>query len=228
MLGGVGNFGKAGAKRRIIAASGGGGGGGGVGGGSGTWYGNTTLASNSLTSNSGVGLVNIYYRRRIIAFCLSASELSGFGMSANDVISKLRWYVDSVPLSQYMPFPNYAIRMNHIASGTITTNPSGSATGTNITTVKAQHSYDANTPGTGYQSMDLDTNFTWNGTDAIGFVFAWGQIPTGYNTSGVIRRTSDGRLWHANNDNPGTYTVNDNGQAVSGLNYRPAIDMFVA
>ena len=149
-------------------------------------------------------------------------------MSANDVISKLRWYVDSVPKAQNQPFPNYAIRMNHIASGTITSNPSGASTGTDITTVKAQHSYNANTPGAGYQSMDLDTNFTWNGTDAIGFVFAWGQIPFGYDTSGVQKRTSDGTLWHRNDDNAGTYTVDDTNVAVASINYRPAIDMFVA
>ncbi len=198
---------------------------GGGGGGTGQYYGYTSTAT-ATNGIRGPGLVNTWYRREVIAFVYTSSELSTLGLSANDVITKLRWNVTQVPLSNRMPLPNYAIRMSHISSATITSNPSGASTGANRTTVKNQHNYNAYTPGTGLHEMTLDNSFTWNGNDGIGFVFAWGQCPTGYSALGqntVITTGSTHYIW---TDSAGTYTVDQATNQTANLK-RPAIDLFV-
>jgi hypothetical protein len=215
-------------KKILLSGQGaGGGGGGGGGGGTGAYYGYTSGASAALNTVS-PGLVNTYYRRAILAFTYTSSELTNFGLSSNDVITKLRWNVTQTPLQNRMPFPNYAIRMFHIWQGTATnqTNPTnlGGLSSRNVTDVKAQHNYDAYSPGTGMHEMTLDNSFTWNGTDAIGFIFAWGQVPTNWNARGTTTRVTSGRLYYNWSDAAGTYTVTDSTSYQQS--YRPAIDMF--
>lgn len=210
-------------RKILLSGQGAGGGGGGGGGGTGAYYGYTSGGSDGTNSYT-PGLVNTYYRRAIIGFTYTASELTNFGLSSNDVITKLRWYVTQTPLQNRTPLPNYAIRMSHFASATNTTNPTVVLTGTNHTTVKNQHNYDAYSPGTGLHEMTLDNSFTWNGTDGIGFVFAWGQCPTNWNSSGRTRIVTTGRLYYAWSDASGTYSVSDTTNLQQ--NYRPAIDLF--
>ena len=168
---------------------------------------------------------NAYYRRYTLAFTYTAAELAALDIIGGSVISKLRWYVFNPPSSSYSPFPTYAIRMMHIGSGTNTTNPTslGGLSSSNVTDVKAQHNY-ANT-STGYSEMTLDNNFTYNGTDAIGFIFAWGQIPTGYQLKGQGYRLSDGTLWYTRTDSSGTYLVTTTASS-SLSNQRPVIGMY--
>lgn len=212
-------------RKILLAGQGAGGGGGGGGGGTGQYYGYTSTAT-ATNGTRGPGLVNTWYRREIIAFVYTSSELSTLGLSANDVITKLRWKVTQVPLSNRMPLPNYAIRMNHISSATNTSNPSGPSTGANRTTVKNQHNYNAYTPGTGLHEMTLDNSFTWNGNDGIGFVFAWGQCPTGYNAAGQTTILTTGSISYNWSDSAGTYTVDDFAGGSGGAK-RPALDLFV-
>ena len=181
------------------------------------------------------GPLNIYYRRHVFGFTYTASELGSFGLISGSVISKLRWYAENPVGSSYSPLPNYAIRMMHISNGTINTNPTnlGSLSSSNVTDVKAQHNYDA-TPS-GYHEMTLDNNFTYNGSDAIGFIFAWGQNPTNYQSDGVSRLMPDGIVWATRTDTGGTYTVTDlasSGYTTANLTSstnaqgRPVIEMY--
>ena len=181
--------------------------------------------STSLTTNTTPYPANAYYRRYVLAFTYTAAELAALDIISGSVISKLRWYVLDPPSSSYSPYPNYAIRMMHIGSGTNTTNPTslGGLSSSNVTDVKAQHNY-ANT-STGYSEMTLDNNFTYNGTDAIGFIFAWGQIPTGYQLKGQGYRLSDGTLWYTRTDSSGTYLVTTTASS-SLSNQRPVIGMY--
>jgi len=211
-------------RKILLAGQGAGGGGGGGGGGTGQYYGYTSTAT-ATNGPAGPGLVNTWYRRELIAFVYTSSELSTLGLSANDVITKLRWNVTQIPLSNRMPFPNYAIRMSHISSATNTSNPSGASTGANRTTVKNQHNYNAYTPGTGLHEMTLDNSFTWNGSDGIGFVFAWGQCPTGYDQKGQQTVLTTGNTYYKWSDQPGTYTVDESTTSTIS-NKRPAIDLF--
>ena len=169
--------------------------------------------------------VNSYYRRYQLAFTYTASELASFDIVNGSVISKLRWYVTNPPPSDRSPFPNYAIRMLHIGSGTNTTNPTslGGLSSSNVTDVKAQHNYVST--ATGYHEMTLDNNFTYNGTDAIGFIFAWGQIPTNWVSDGQGYRLSDGTLHAQRSDQAGTYAVTETTNRTY-TNARPVIEMF--
>ena len=168
---------------------------------------------------------NAWWRRYLLAFTYTAAELASFDLINGSVISKLRWYVFNPPPSNRSPFPNYAIRMMHIANGTNTTNPTnlGGLSSSNVTDVKAQHNY-TNT-SVGYTEMRLDNNFTYNGTDAIGFIFAWGQIPTNYTADGQGYILSDGRLHYSRTDSSGTWLVT-NTTNVSTNNNRPVIGMY--
>jgi len=181
------------------------------------------------------GPLNIYYRRHVIAFTYTAAELSSFDIINGSVISKLRWYAENPIGSSYSPLPNYMIRMMHISSGTNTTNPTslGGLSSSNDTNVKSFHNYDAT--ASGYHEMTLDNNFTYNGSDAIGFVFAWGQCPTGYQSDGVSRLMPDGTMWASRVDSAGTYYVTDTagtsyaaGSFTSSYNAqgRPVIEMY--
>lgn len=181
------------------------------------------------------GPLNIYYRRHIFAFTYTASELSSFDIVSGSVISKLRWYAENPIASSYSPLPNYAIRMMHISSGTNTTNPTnlGGLSSSNVTDVKSQHNYDA-TPA-GYHEMTLDNNFTYNGSDAIGFIFAWGQNPTNYQSDGTSRLMPDGTLYASRSDSAGTYLVTNTasgtyatGNLSDSINAsgRPVIEMY--
>ena len=113
----------------------------------------------------------------------------------------------------------------HIGSGTNTTNPTnlGGLSSSNVTDVKAQHNYTNTTVG--YTEMTLDNNFTYNGTDAIGFIFAWGQIPTNWISDGQGYRLSDGTLYYARTDGTGTYVVTNTASS-SLSNQRPVIGMY--
>ena len=168
---------------------------------------------------------NAYYRRYILAFTYTASELAALDIINGSVISKLRWYVFNPPPSDRSPFPNYAIRMMHIGSGTNTTNPTnlGGLSSSNVTDVKAQHNYTNTTVG--YTEMTLDNNFTYNGTDAIGFIFAWGQIPTNWISDGQGDRLSDGTLYYGRTDGVGTWLVTNTASS-SLVNNRPVIGMY--
>jgi len=182
------------------------------------------------------GPLNIYYRRHIFAFTYTASELASFDIISGSVISRLRWYAENPVGSSYSPLPNYAIRMMHISNGTISTNPTnlgGGQTSSNVTDVKAQHNYDA-TPS-GYHEMILDNNFTYNGSDSIGFIFAWGQNPTNYQSDGTSRLIGSGIIWSTRTDSAGTYTVTDlasSGYTTANLTSstnaqgRPVIEMY--
>ena len=171
--------------------------------------------------------VNTYWRRYLLAFTYTAAELASFDIVNGSVISKLRWYVSNPPPSSRNPMPNYAIRMLHIGSGTNTTTPTslGGLSSSNVTDVKAQHNYDFDTPGVGYHEMSLDNNFAYNGSDAIGFIFAWGQVPTGYIADGAGYRISSGTLHYNRTDSSGTYAVSDTASRTYS-NYRPVIEMF--
>tara|TARA_R100000081_G_C4753361_1_gene135679 strand:+ start:228 stop:755 length:528 start_codon:yes stop_codon:yes gene_type:complete len=172
----------------------------------------------------------------VFGFTYTASELASFDILSGSVISKLRWYAENPVGSSYSPLPNYAIRMMHISNGTINTNPTNLTSAypsSNVTDVKAQHNYDA-TPS-GYHEMTLDNNFTYNGSDAIGFIFAWGQNPTNYQSDGVSRLIGSGILWATQTDTAGTYTVTDlasSGYTTANLTSstnaqgRPVIEMY--
>jgi hypothetical protein len=181
-------------------------------------------SSHNTNGTTQVHPVNSYWRRYLIAFTYTAAELANWDIISGSVISKLRWYVTNPPPSNRSPYPKYAIRMMHITNGTINTNPTnlGGLSSSNVTDVKSQHNYVST--ATGYHEMTLDNNFTYNGTDAIGFIFAWGQIPTGYTADGQGYILSTGTSTYLRTDSSGEYLVTDTATITGGN--RPVINMY--
>ena len=172
----------------------------------------------SSTGVEDVHPINSYWGRFLIAFTYTAAELSGCGLVSGAVIKKLRYFANEINSTNIYPWPNYAIAMCHIPSATKSSDPVTSNSRTNFTTVKSQHNFTP--PGATSSAQEsynkfieftLDTNFTWNGTDGIGFIFATGTRPnvSDYSAFGVGEMVADGQTYFARDDAAGTYTVND-------------------
>lgn len=102
--------------------------------------------------------VNGYFSGRKIQIVYSAAELLAAGAGAGN-IQRLAWDV-TVANDAEDGFPNYTIKMGHIA----TTGISGSNFVTNLTQVKSAFNY---MPVTGFNDIVFDTPFNWNGIDNI-------------------------------------------------------------
>ena len=190
-----------------------------------------------------VHMINSYWGRSLIGFTYTAAELSGCGLVSGAVIKKLRYFANEINSTNVYPWPNYAIAMCHIPSGTNETDPLTSSTRTNFTTVKAQHNFTPPNAGSSAQTayrkfieFTLDTNFTWNGTDAIGFIFAHGTRPnvSDYSGHGIGELVTTGKAYYARDDASGTYTVNDTAYtstssyagATGNIDRRPIVQMY--
>ena len=188
--------------------------------GSGTY---TIFTSTSTNGTSSPNIMNTWYRRHLIGFCYSASELAAANscFSSGATISGISFYISNPTSSSYNPYPNYAIAMCHITNGGNTSNPTSSTNRTNFTTVRSAGSQYFTATGT--KTITFNNNFSYNGTDALGFIFAWGQIPTGYRSDGQSRIQSSGRMYYARTDGAGAYSVTNS--ASSYNTYRPRIDL---
>ena len=189
--------------------------------GSGTY---TIFTSTTTNSTSGPNIMNIWYRRHLIGFCYTASELAAANscFSSGATISGISFYISNPTSSSYNPYPSYAIAMCHVPNGSNTSNPtSSSITRNNFTTVRSAGSQYFTSSGT--KTISFSTNFSYNGTDALGFIFAWGQVPTGYSSDGQSRIQSSGRMYYARTDSTGSYNVFNS--ASSYQTYRPRVDL---
>ena len=141
----------------------------------------------------------------------SAEMQSALG-TTSATISGLRFNVTQQPL--YQPLPNYAIGMKNGSFG------GGTPGNTGYTIVKSASSESFTTGTT--KTFSLTTSFNWTGDD-LAIIFAWGQCPTNWNSSGTSPIGS-GTLWYSLSDSAGTYTINvDN--PTSTRTYRPVVQL---
>lgn len=176
---------------------------------------NDGLVFNATPALTAAGPINNYYRRYVYKTIFTASELQAAGWWSGPVtIRRLSFYVTNQPT--YQPYPNYAIGMIN------TTLAVGSDFTTGITTVKNQ----ASTSFTANQEniLTFDTEFTWNGFQNLGISFAWGQSPTNWSQTGVVRSNSSGSSRFSLTDSAGTYLVSD--AAGSTITGRPCIKLY--
>jgi len=186
----------------------------------------SSLFSNGTTSPN---ITNIWFRRSIIGFTYTYAEITNNGtnpLAGGGIISGLSFYQTNAP--QYQPLPNYAVAMMHMPSNsTNSANPTLSNSGrTNFTTVRSPLNFSS-----GYSvnidiSIAFTTNFVYDGTSALGFIFAWGQCPVNYNASGSSRISNTGNSHYAWTDAGGSWTVNDT--ASNLLSYRPCLNLNVS
>ena len=175
------------------------------------WTGNI-IAQTGTSTTTTPGIINNYYRRYIVAFTYTSAELQAAFGKSSATISALRFTVSNAPT--YQPYPSYAIGMKQGTFGSA--NPG--STGFTIVRSQASESFSVGT-----KTINFTTNFSWTGSD-IAFVFAWGQCPTNYSTSGTTPIGS-GNSYFNRTDAAGTYVINTDTFPTSQTN-RPVMQLY--
>jgi hypothetical protein len=156
----------------------------------------TTLFSNAQIATIGSGNlvnttttsspVNIWYRRTICQMVYTVNEINTAGVTNAGNINKLGFNIYQAPLYS---IPNYTIKIKH----TTATDANINFGNTGWITVKNGFTY---TPTIGgFDMINFDTPFSWNGTDNIVVQICWSQVQPTYNASGqlyVINNSTNG------------------------------------
>jgi hypothetical protein len=172
------------------------------------------LVFNATPALTDPGPINNYYRRYVYKVIFTAAEISAAGWTTSQTIRRISFYVTSQPTNQ--PYPNYAIGMINTALTV------GSDFTTGITTVlnQSSRSFTVNQENI----LTLNTAFVWDGTSNLGVSVAWGQCPTGFTSSGVVRSNTGGTARYARTDAVGTYLVSNAASTTSSG--RPCIRFY--
>ena len=163
---------------------------------------------------------NIWYKRTIFAYTITQSELAAVGITENDVITGIKWYMTNAP--QVRPYPNYQIALcNMSSSATVNTNPTYSSNRTSFSNVISQQNWDVGSSINLFKGFSLGnfSHFTYTG-GAIGVIVAWGAVPN-YNQSGICATSSVGsnKSWYSWTDSSGTWQTTNT--ASGSVSYRP-------
>ncbi len=122
----------------------------------GTWYTINTWANT--TSATQPGPVNVYYRRQVMSWAFSPSEVATATGAESGSIQGLKINIAALPSSSYNSFPDFQIGMKLISGGNNTSNYSGT-TGGSYTQV---YSADPKVwSSTSWQGVDFSTNIAW-------------------------------------------------------------------
>lgn len=167
------------------------------------------------------GPLNIYYRRTKMTVIYTAAELNAAGMSGSTTIYGLGFYVVNAPTTSYQPYPNYTIGM---VNTTFAVGNDISSAWTTVRTASNLDNFVPSTPGNP-EVIRFTTAFTWNGTNNLGIGFAWGMVPTGYTSAGVVRSSSSGSFAYTRTDSAGTYALTDIG--ATSQSGRPIMFLYV-
>jgi hypothetical protein len=181
-------------------------------GGAADWTSNiiTQTGTNGTTSTN---ICNIYYRRSIMMWVYTASEMQAAFGKSSATISGLRFFVNGQP--QYQPLPDYAIGMKN---GTFTGSPGGAGY-----TVVKNPSNERFTTNQNKVFDPLDTTFNWTGGD-LAIIFAWGQCPVTYSATGQSGIGS-GTMYYSWTDGAGAYVINVT-TPTSTRSWRPVVQLY--
>lgn len=178
------------------------------------------LTNDGHTPTDEPSFCNVYYRRYIITFIITAAEIKACLGSevATAKFNGLRFYVYEQP--DYQPLPSYGIGMK-LTTSSITTNVSGSG----FTEVLEPSNQSFTTSSN--KEISFDNEFEWNDDYNLAFSFAWGQCPTDYDQSGSTYYSEDdgGKCFVGRTDNSGAYDINDSASSMSTL-YRPVLQLY--
>jgi hypothetical protein len=161
------------------------------------------------------GIINNYFRRYILAWTYSASEISAAsGGRTTGTITGLRFFVAQQPTNQ--PFPSYAIGFKN---GTFLANSNPGSTGYTIVKSASNESFTTNTTKT----FNFSPSFSWSGGD-LAITIAWGQSPTGFTSTGQSRIGS-GTLHFSRSDQTGSFVINNDSASSAEINARPVVQL---
>ena len=132
-------------------------------------------STNGTTTSSPV---NIWYRRTVSQFVYTAAEINAAGVTSASDLNAMGFYVTASPIYD---IPNYTIKIKHVTQ----TNVATALGTTGWTTVKNGFTY--NPTAGGYDMIQFDTPFSWNGTDNIGVELCWSQVQPSFSSTGQCR-----------------------------------------
>ncbi len=135
-------------------------------------------SGNEVNSPSAAAPINIQYRSLRGQMVITAAELYRGGMIHHDggLIRKLGFFVESSPL---YPLPDFTIRMKHTTQENVADHDDGP-----FHTALVMDSYGP--AAGGWDMLELETPFAWNGIDNILIDTAFSRAQT-YNSSGQLR-----------------------------------------
>lgn len=136
----------------------------------------TIGSGTSVTSTSTASPINIYYESLHGQSVYTATELNAAGMIGAQNITRIGFYISSVPS---LALPNFVIRMKHTADTTV----ANWQTATDMQTVYTSSSYMP--VAGGYHMITLNTPFAWNGTGNLVVDTAFGTLSTWTSTGTV-------------------------------------------
>ena len=111
-----------------------------------------------------------YYRYYRIQFVYTAAEINsaltaaGLGTGTARDIQAVSW--DIISNHPLLELTNYEIKMGHTTASDASSHSNDASS-----TVKAEHTFSPT--GTGWQQIDFDSNFAWDGTSNIVFDICW-------------------------------------------------------
>ena len=171
--------------------------GGGGGGGSGPFVVLGPLSAPYTTyPNSTAGINNVWFRRSLIRYNLTAPELSTAGMSGPTALTSITWNNINVPTRPTQP--QFTILLAP------TSNPSTNAGASSPqTTVRTSSPYTWTSPGP--TTFPFTTPWTYPGSNGIQVTVIWGQVSPNYASSGQMAFRGPGNMYYARSDGSGFY-----------------------
>lgn len=166
--------------------------------------------------NSTAGINNVWFRRGIVRYNLTQSELNTAGLNSSTTLTKIAWNNLNVPTRPTQP--NFTILLAP------TINPQGTNDPTTTpfynspqTTVYGPSPYTWGSPGP--TTFNFSTPYTYPGSNGLQVTVKWGQVSPNYASSGQMAFRGPGNMYYARTDSSGTYpNTNPTPQA---LNVRP-------
>lgn len=156
------------------------------------------------------GINNVWFRRSVIRYTLTAAELSTAGLSAPTTLSSITWNNLNVPSRPTQP--NFTIALAPTPQSS-----TNAAVATPQTTVRAASPYTWSSPGP--TTFPFTTNWTYPGSNGIQVTVIWGQVNPNYASSGQMAFRGPGNMYYTRSDSTGSYTIST--AANSPLGARP-------
>ncbi|MBN2778235.1 MAG: T9SS type A sorting domain-containing protein [Bacteroidales bacterium] len=131
---------------------------------------NVIVGTQDISSGDDPSPYTNYYRYYRVQFVYTAAEINsaltaaGLGTGTARDIQAVSW--DIISNHALMELTNYSVKMGHTTASDASSHNSDAST-----TVKAEHTFSPS--GTGWQQIDFDSNFAWDGTSNIVFDICW-------------------------------------------------------
>ena len=154
------------------------------------YAGHVTIGEHAISSRETMASpVNVYYSQQVAQFICTAGELEASGLSGSSKLWNFGFNLTGLPS---VALKDYTVRMKHTHQDDVAemVNRFG------FQTVKKPFAYFPN--HLGWNMVNLDQPFNWNGEDNIAIEISWSKIDGNSNTTGQCKvyRSSNGYRYY--------------------------------